>query len=136
MSRCISYLKKWSHFFVFRGETDPTRVVPYMGVSKNRGTPQIIHFNRVFHYFHHPFWGFPPYFWKHPYTLNNQFRCFFSISSLLNVSSKVLPCFTDPLPNRCEVITTQSRIFHQNGGEIKGHVEVEDIQRCFDGHLR
>ena len=32
----------------------------YMGVSKNRGkTPQIIHFNRVFHYFHHPFWGTP-----------------------------------------------------------------------------
>ncbi len=29
-----------------------------MGVSKNRGvSPQIIHFNRVFHYFHHPFWG-------------------------------------------------------------------------------
>ena len=29
-----------------------------LGVSKNRGkTPQIIHFNRVFHYFHHPFWG-------------------------------------------------------------------------------
>ena len=22
--------------------------------------PQIIHFNRVFHYFHHPFWGFYP----------------------------------------------------------------------------
>ena len=21
------------------------------------GNPQIIHFNRVFHYFHHPFWG-------------------------------------------------------------------------------
>ena len=33
-----------------------------MGVSKNNGTPQIIHFNRVFHYFHHPFWGFPPIF--------------------------------------------------------------------------
>ena len=30
-------------------------------------TPQIIHFNSVFHYFHHPFWGFSPYFWKHPY---------------------------------------------------------------------
>ena len=29
----------------------------YMGVSKNRGfSPQIIHFNRVFHDFHHPFW--------------------------------------------------------------------------------
>ena len=30
----------------------------FLGVSKNRGkTPQIIHFNRVFHYFHHPFWS-------------------------------------------------------------------------------
>ena len=39
-----------------------------MGVSENSGfSPQIIHFNRVFHYFHHPFWGFSPYFWKHPY---------------------------------------------------------------------
>ena len=28
---------------------------------------QIIHFNRVFHYFHHPFWGTTIYFWKHPY---------------------------------------------------------------------
>ena len=28
----------------------------YLSVSKNNGTPQIIHFNRVFHYFHHPFW--------------------------------------------------------------------------------
>ena len=26
--------------------------------TKNMGvSPQIIHFNRVFHYFHHPFWG-------------------------------------------------------------------------------
>ena len=33
-------------------------------VSKNMGvSPQIIHFNRVFHDFHHPFWGFYPYFW-------------------------------------------------------------------------
>ena len=30
--------------------------------------PQIIHFNRVFHYFHHPFWGGSPYFWKHRST--------------------------------------------------------------------
>ena len=29
-----------------------------MGVSKNWGkTPQIIHFNRFFYYFHHPFWS-------------------------------------------------------------------------------
>ena len=31
-------------------------------------TPQIMNFNRVFHYFHHPFWGFSPYFWKHPHV--------------------------------------------------------------------
>ena len=30
----------------------------HLDVSKNSGfSPQIIHFNRVFHYFHHPFWG-------------------------------------------------------------------------------
>ena len=34
-----------------------------LGVSKNNGkTPQIIHFNGVFHYFHHPFLGFLPLF--------------------------------------------------------------------------
>ena len=34
-----------------------------MGVSKNNGcSPQIIHSNRVFHYFHHPFWGYIPLF--------------------------------------------------------------------------
>ena len=38
-----------------------------MGVSENSGfSPQLIHFNRVFHYFHHPFWGFSHDFWKHP----------------------------------------------------------------------
>ena len=32
----------------------------YMDVSENNGfSPQIIHFNRVFHYFHHPFWDTP-----------------------------------------------------------------------------
>ena len=36
----------------------------YMGVSKNRGfSPQIIHFNRVFHY-KPSILGYP-YFWKH-----------------------------------------------------------------------
>ena len=37
----------------------------HMGVSKNSGTPQIIHFNRVFHY-KPSILGYP-YFWKHPY---------------------------------------------------------------------
>ena len=37
-----------------------------MDVSENSGTPQIIHFNRVFSIINHPFWGEHPYFWKHP----------------------------------------------------------------------
>ena len=36
-----------------------------MGASKNNGTPKSSQF-RVFHYINHPFWGFSPYFWKHP----------------------------------------------------------------------
>ena len=35
-----------------------------MGVFKNKGTPQIIHFNRVFH--HKPSILGYPYFWKYP----------------------------------------------------------------------
>ena len=38
-----------------------------MGVSKNRGTPKasiLIGFSTI----NHPFWGFSPYFWKHPYS--------------------------------------------------------------------
>ena len=33
-------------------------------VSENSGTPKSSHFNRVFHYFHHPIWGKNPYFWN------------------------------------------------------------------------
>ena len=49
-----------------------------MGVSKNNATPksQIIHFNRVFHYFHHPFWELviPLFLVQHPYrNLSDEF---------------------------------------------------------------
>ena len=38
---------------------------PYGCWTKNRGVwPQIIHFNRVFHYYTIHFGVFPPYFWK------------------------------------------------------------------------
>ena len=42
----------------------------HVGVSKNMGKPPNHPFvHRVFHYFHHPFWGVKhPYFWKHPYS--------------------------------------------------------------------
>ena len=36
-------------------------------LSENSGfSPQIINFNRVFHYFHHPFWGETPLFLETP----------------------------------------------------------------------
>ncbi len=42
--------------------------------TKNRGKiypPNHPFVHRVWnHYFHHPFWWFSPYFWKHPYGLN------------------------------------------------------------------
>ena len=37
--------------------------------------PQIIYFNRVFHYFHHPFWGFSPNFRKPPYMEKRLWAC-------------------------------------------------------------
>ena len=41
---------------------DPIWVFPKIVVPPNHP------FFRVFHYFHHPFWGVKsPYFWKHPY---------------------------------------------------------------------
>ena len=43
-----------------------------MGVSKNNGTPQISHFNRVFH--DKPSILGYPYFWKHPYTKIPKFK--------------------------------------------------------------
>ena len=48
----------------------PIGVVRKLDVSENSGfSPQISHFNRVFHYFHHPFWGVSlfletPNWWK------------------------------------------------------------------------
>ena len=43
----------------------------YMDVSENSGTPQIIHFNRVFHY-KPSILGYP-YVWKHLFTTCQKF---------------------------------------------------------------
>ena len=44
--------------------------------------PQIIHFNGVFHYFHHPFWGVFFYFW-----FNTQIKIFFGRETLARIFS-------------------------------------------------
>ena len=60
-------------------------VCPYMGVSKNRGTPQIIHFNRVWnHYKPSHFGGFTPIFGNTHICGNlhcKQFKLFLSNGS-------------------------------------------------------
>ena len=39
--------------------------------------------NRLFHYFHHPFWGKIHYFWKHPYSVSKTpFKWKFASSEL------------------------------------------------------
>ena len=61
---------RWSDgvwIFVF----SPSDRIQHMDVSENSGfSTQIIHFSRVFHDFHHPFWGIP-IFSKHPYIMVN-----------------------------------------------------------------
>ena len=51
----------------YRGYITPQTKAIWMFPKIGGFYPQIIHVYRVFHYFHHPFWGANPYFWKHPY---------------------------------------------------------------------
>ena len=55
-----------------RKEPSPSNLFAFLwfvDVSENsRFSPQNIHLKRVFHYFHHPFWGPTPIFWKHPFV--------------------------------------------------------------------
>ena len=43
--------------------------IEHLGVEPKIGVcpPKSSILNRVFHYFHYPFSGFPPYIWKHPF---------------------------------------------------------------------
>ena len=57
----------------------------YMGVSKNRGSPQIIHFNRVFQ-FKPSILGYP-YFWKHPYVFSSYLPLVTNLSGPIKVQT-------------------------------------------------
>ena len=54
-------LLKWWAILGFWISQSHIWVFPKIGVPPNH--PFV---DRVFHYFHHPFWGKHPYFWKHP----------------------------------------------------------------------
>ena len=63
-----------------------------MGVSKNSGTPKssiLIGCSII----NHPFWGFSPYFWKHPYNARYVFLIVsISLGEGLNEAAVVMPC--------------------------------------------
>ena len=64
----LGFLKAEKRNFLPRTRGWPLYLVIDGVVSENSGVfpPNHPWINRVFHYFHHPFWGCSPYFWKHP----------------------------------------------------------------------
>ncbi len=97
-----------------------------IGVSKNSGTPKSSHFNRVFHYFHHPFWGSnSPYFWFNTHIFGGNFP-----PDLVKISRFV----TWPTVHRCspsacpmsewstklQILSTQCSKFARFPGELGG----------------
>ena len=80
-TRCLGVFRLWLHGYSWQSHM--TNVASEVGeilawsfvflhgcFRKWWVFPQIIHFNRVFHYFHHPFriLGYP-YSWKHPHDV-------------------------------------------------------------------
>ena len=64
----------------------------HVDVSENSegSPPQIIHFNRVFPYFHHPFWGFPPIF-GNTHVFPSQLLTFKQPITLPKLNKKLAP---------------------------------------------
>ena len=62
---------------IFLNSINSKSVQLHLDVSENSGKipPKSSIFNRVFHDFHHPFWGVSPYFWNPPTQhLNSKSR--------------------------------------------------------------
>ena len=87
--------------------------------------PQIIHFNRVFDYFHHPFCGYP-YFWKQPIRLGQKtcgkFYICIQIWSLATLNWSLDHCHEFPLWGYfCWRQGRRWLVF----GEVTGHKTVD-----------
>ncbi len=69
MMSVVIYIARLKHLlkYLLKGTSVEISWI-HMGVSKNNGTPKSSIVIGVFPYFHHPFWGVSPYFWKHPRT--------------------------------------------------------------------
>ena len=80
----------------------------HMGVSENRGTPQIIHLNRGFHY-KPSILGYH-YSWKHPHQ-SNYSPFFFSVS--------VGFCHNGVNPDRLDILSTELLALHLANNELQ-----------------
>ena len=82
-------------------------LVNHMDVSKNRGTPKssiLIGVSLI----NHPFWGFSPYFWKHPHN--------FSPTSYWNLSHwSRFPLQHPPFLNLSSGLLLDSSIYTYSG---------------------
>ena len=69
----------------------------YLGVSKNRGTSKssiLIWFSII----NHPFWGFSPYFWKHPFLSFHQTKPQLVEGLVEVLALAASSCALDPAP--------------------------------------
>ena len=78
----------------------------YMGVSKNRATPKpstLIGFSII----NHPFWGFSPYFWKHPYLPGHHPAMPTMPGAKYVATGRGLPTYRRPFIGETEAGTTK-----------------------------
>ena len=112
-----------------------------LGVSKNSGfSPQIIHFNKVFHYKPSNF-GVFPYFWKHPNELSRGPRdlgsfwhhCLggdFTWSNFLNLYATVCHfCQCPGNPGMAIFLAVQVRSCEKKHMEHMKHSHPEDVSK-------
>ena len=79
----------------------------YLGVSKNRGTPKsstLIGFSIICT---HPFWGFSPYFWKHPYLPEHHPAMPIMPGAKYVATGRGLPTYRRPFIGETEAGTTK-----------------------------
>ena len=62
----------WIFWWRLTVKYDSLLYLSLFGCFQKYGYPQFIHFNRVFHYFHHPFGGKHPLFLETPFVTCEQ----------------------------------------------------------------
>jgi len=125
--------------------SSPLKMGNILGVSKNRVFfPQIINFNRVFHY--KPFFFWYPYLWKHPYpqrkglfqqsqTANFQGELFFdSEMAILNQSGGIFSMVTYISTNHWGILGLQPIDPNFQTRHPRKHAQVSTLRPAVVGY--